>query len=131
MTNASMLQTSHSLTCWLLAAVCVCAPAQRAWRSMLVQREAKRHQAAALIQRCWRAHRVAQANEWMRQFLVNCLEACRALKQARWVMRQLVLYLASGAQPPLHVSSYSAVQGYAQPTAWSTRQCIVWSSTLM
>jgi hypothetical protein len=48
-----------------------------------VQRDAKRHEAAALIQRCWRAHRVAQADEWMRQFLVNCLEACRALKKAR------------------------------------------------
>jgi hypothetical protein len=62
-----------------------CFATQRAWRSVLVQREAKLHQAAALIQRCWRAHRVAQADEWMRQFLADCLEACRALKQARWV----------------------------------------------
>jgi hypothetical protein len=67
----------------LLLLLRVCSSAQRAWRSLLVQREAKRHQAAALIQRCWRARRVAQADEWMRQFLVNCLEACRALKQAR------------------------------------------------
>jgi hypothetical protein len=66
---------------------------QRAWRSLLVQREAKRHQAAELIQRCWRAHRVAQADEWMRQFLVSCLEACRALKHARWVRLHVLLYL--------------------------------------
>lgn len=52
-----------------------------------MQREARRQAAAALIQRCWRAHRVAQADEWMRQFLANCLGACRALKQARCVAR--------------------------------------------
>lgn len=52
---------------------------------MLATREVKRQEAAALIQRCWRAHKAAKAEAWMQDFLGRCLEACQALKQARWV----------------------------------------------
>ncbi|WIA17340.1 hypothetical protein OEZ85_014203 [Tetradesmus obliquus] len=101
-----------------------CITIQRAWRAVLVQREARRQQAAALIQRCWRAHRVAQADEWMRQFLDNCLEACRALKQARQQKQLAALKLQATWRMVLARRQLAAARAAAATlqAAWRGRQ---------